>query len=368
MNATAGNHDGALPELSVVHWGQFSGTVPMLEPLLRAQTKVSFHDLGVLTRSARLIPSRATAHIATSGRAGPWYKTGIWSKAIQAEAERNGWVAPDRPTLFMQTLAAPVLSPEHRYAVYTDRVAREGANVPGEHHSTWGPGWAEREEQFLRGASAVFVMGPSTADALVDMYGLDPSRVHLVGAGPGSAIGEIGRETRPPTKILFVGTNWNLKGGPDVVAAFAGIREQFDGVELILVGSDPGSEPLPSGVRVLGRVPAEEMPRLFAEADMFVVPTYMEALGYSLLEALMHGLPAIGSTVGNQVWLIGEAGLTVEAGNRREIQEAMVSMLRDHADFKRRAIDRADELRRTMTWGRVASSIVDLFVAPDSNR
>ena len=367
MNVAADNTDEALPELSVVHWGQFSGTVPMLEPLLRAKTRASFHDLAVLTRSPRLLPSRAVAHMATTGRAGPWYKTGIWSKAIQAETLRNRWVAPNRPTLFMQTLAAPVLSSEHRYAVYTDRVAREGANVPGEHHSTWGTGWAAREEQFLRGASAVFVMGPSTTDALVDMYRLDPSKVHLVGAGPGSATGEIGRETRPPTKILFVGTNWNLKGGPDVVAAFAGIREEFDGVELILVGSDPGPEPLPSGVRGRGRVPAEEMPRLFAEADMFVVPTYMEALGYSLLEALMHGLPAIGSTVGNQAWLIGEAGLTVEAGNRREIQEAMVSMLEDHADFKRRAIDRAEELRRTMTWERVASSIVDIFVAPEGD-
>lgn len=366
MNAIPGNTDRALPELSVVHWGQFSGTVPMLEPLLRAKTRASFHDLADLTRSVRLLPSRAAAHMATFRRAGPWYKTGIWSKAIQAETQRNGWVAPNRPTLFMQTLAAPVLSSEHRYAVYTDRVAREGANVPGEHHSTWGPGWADREEQFLRGASAVFVMGPSTADALVDMYHLDATKVHLVGAGPGSAIGEIGREARPPTKILFVGTNWNLKGGPDVVAAFAGIREEFGEVELILVGSDPGSETLPPGVRVLGRVPAEEMPRLFAEADMFVVPTYMEALGYSLLEALMHGLPAIGSTVGNQAWLIGEAGLTVEAGNHREIREAMVSMLRDHSEYKRRAVDRAEELRRTMTWSRVASSIVDLFVAPES--
>jgi glycosyltransferase involved in cell wall biosynthesis len=345
-----------LPDLSLIHWGSFSGTVQMLEGSFLGLANIQYHDLGTLTRATDLIPARARAQVHSLGRDWPWYKTAEWSKALQRHCLRSGWISRDRPTLFFQTLAAAVLDGDHRYAIYTDRVAREGARGAEAFRSKWGPGWIEREELFLRNASDVFVMGPSTVSALTDMYGLDPARVHVVGAGPGSQVGQIGREVRSPRRILFVGTDWDLKGGPQVVEAFASLRVRHPDLELVLVGSEPTGE-LPDGVLALGRVPREQMPALFAEADLFVVPTYMEALGYSLLESLMHGLPSIGSTVGNQGWLIGDAGLTVPPGDVEAVSQAVYQVLGDYDRYKRNAVSRAEELRQTMTWDNVAQAI-----------
>lgn len=354
-----GANSGA--ELSLVHWGNFSGTVPMMREPLGKLVGITYHDLGALTRVPSLLPTRAMAHLACAGREGPWFKTGVWSKAIQRHALAAGWISPERPTLFYQTLAAPVLDAEYSYAIYTDRLAREGAAEAEAYRSTWGPGWIEREGEFLTRAKAIFVMGPSSKDSLATRYGIDTSKVHVVGAGPGTHIGPIGRERRPVRRLLFVGTNWGLKGGPEVIAAFSRITERHRDLELVLVGDQP-TGPIPSRARALGRVPGSTMPGLFAESDIFIVPTYMEALGYSLLEALLHGLPAIGSTVGNQGWLIGDAGMTVEAGNVDDIEQAIETVVAGFDDYKEKAIRRAEHLRETMNWDRVAATIVDLFV------
>jgi glycosyltransferase involved in cell wall biosynthesis len=342
--------------LSLVHWGLFSGTVPMMREPLQRQVHTVYHDFGALTRVPSLLPSRAMAQLACIGRSGPWFKTGIWSKAIQRHAIEAGWIRKDRPTLFFQTLGAPVLGPDYRYSIYTDRLAREGAAEAEPFRSTWGPGWIEREEEFLARAESIFVMGPSSKTALETLYGMDSAKVRVVGAGPGTGIGPINRKRRPAHRLLFVGTNWGLKGGPEVVAAFSRVSERNPDLELVLVGSDPVG-PIPGRARALGRVAGSTMPELFADSDIFVVPTHMEALGYSLLEALLQGLPAIGSTVGNQGWLIGDAGTTVEPGNVDQIEQAIETVVADFEDYKTRAIRRAELLRETMTWDRVASAI-----------
>jgi glycosyltransferase involved in cell wall biosynthesis len=88
----------------------------------------------------------------------------------------------------------------------------------------------------------------------------------------------------------------------------------------------------------------------------------MEALGYSLLEALLQGLPAIGSTVGNQGWMIGDAGTTVEPGDVDQIVEAIEAVLGDYENYKANAVQRAEYLRDTMTWERVAGTIFETFI------
>jgi glycosyltransferase involved in cell wall biosynthesis len=251
-----------------------------------------------------------------------------------------------------------VLPEEFVYSVYTDRVGREGALGHDDFRSRWGPGWLEREEQFLLGARSIFVMGPSTKRILGDEYGVDPERVQVVGAGPGTEIGQIGEVDREPKRLLFVGTNWGLKGGPDVVAAYEKLVPHHADLELTMVGSDPVGL-IPEAVQVLGRVDRKTMPGLFASHDVFVVPTHMEALGYSLLEALMHGLPAIGSSVGNQEWLIADAGTTVEPGDVDGLVDAVETVLDDYPTYKSAAIRRARQLRDEMTWEHVAEALTD---------
>jgi glycosyltransferase involved in cell wall biosynthesis len=236
-------------------------------------------------------------------------------------------------------------------------VGREGAAVGGEHSSRFSPRWLARETEFLRGASAVLVMGPSTRDVLCRDYDIAPERVHVVGAGPNTSLGPAVAPRDRGRRLLFVGTQWELKGGPTLVAAFRELRKDFPEATLTLVGSGPSSD-LPEGVRSLGRVPHDRMAAIYDEADLVVMPTHMEAFGIALVEALQKGLPCVCSDVGNQRGIVGDAGLAITPGDVAGLRAALGRLLSDYPAFQQRALRRGAELRSSMSWERVADEVV----------
>jgi len=351
----------------MLHVGAFSGSAPALRRALDARADVRAYDLMPLTRAPRLVGARLAAvrEARKCGPGTPWTKTGAWSGAVDRHVRAKGLLGPDRPVLVVQTLPALVPAADVRYGVYTDRVGLEGAAVGGTHRARHTPKWLARERRLLLGAHRVFVMGPSTADVLVREYGLAADRVHVIGAGTNVDPPTEPRTTESahPPRLLFVGTQWELKGGPTLLEAFARLHAADPRHRLTLVGSGP-PEPPPPGVTVLGRVPHAAMAAAYAAADAVVVPTHMEAFGIALVEGLTNGLPCVASTVGNQPWIIGDAGTTVPPGDADALAAALTRLTDAYPAFRERAIRRGAELRATMTWSAVADHIIEELAAP----
>lgn len=343
--------------LLYVHWGRFSGSAPSLATALEGHGQVHRLDLMAYGREPRLVGARGLAAVeaARAGRGVPWSRTRAWSAALQRRLEREGRFSPGRPVLFVQTLPAFDLPPSAAYAVYTDRTATEGARDPAPFTSRHSRAWLERERRFLRGAQKVFVMGPSTAASLQEDYGVDPDRVAIVGAGPNMVLGPP-RQRDACRRLLFVGTQWDLKGGPVLLEAFRELRRRHPDLELLVVGTQvPGD--VPEGVRVLGRVPAGDLDAIYDQADLLVHPTHREAFGIVLAEALVKGLPCVHTTVGNQSWIVAGAGVGVAPGDPTALARALEAVVSAYPSFHRRALERGGALRETMTWASVAASI-----------
>jgi glycosyltransferase involved in cell wall biosynthesis len=177
-----------------------------------------------------------------------------------------------------------------------------------------------------------------------------------VGAAPNAALGP------PPVRsscrrLLFVGTQWALKGGPELLQAFSRLRQDHPDLQLLLVGSRP-SGPLPPGVDAVGRMPVARMDALYDQADLLVIPTHQEAFGIALVEGLIKGLPCVASTVGNQPWIVGDAGICVAPGDVGALEEALRRVVRAYAHYHRRALRRGRLLRERFRWDFVADVIV----------
>jgi glycosyltransferase involved in cell wall biosynthesis len=351
-------------ELVYIRVGGFSGSAISLRQAFRSRVKLVDFDLLQLARKPSLLPARARA-LLEARRAGagvPWARTAAWSIANQRAVMRTGLITDSRPILFVQSIPAFVLAPTIRYGIYTDRVTREGAALGGVYASRFAPAWLEREEAFLRGAYRVYVMGPSTKDALTRDYGIPASRIAVVGAGPNMSLGQP-VESESCRTILFVGTYWGLKGGPELLSAFAAVRKDFPDLGLLLVGSLPDG-PLPEGVRAVGRVPHAQMESLYSQADALVIPSHIDAHPISFIEGLIKGLPCIGTTAGNASSIIQEAGECVEPGNVEALAAAMRRLITDYAVYRRRALRRGQQLRQSYRWENVASAMLeDLFQA-----
>lgn len=100
---------------------------------------------------------------------------------------------------------------------------------------------------------------------------------------------------------LFAAQNPNLKGYPTLLGALEVLRDRgVNAVALLAGGFDyPENQAaeargLRDRVRVVG--PTREMPKLFAAADVTVLPSWYDPSSKVVLESLMMGTPAISTT------------------------------------------------------------------------
>ena len=127
-------------------------------------------------------------------------------------------------------------------------------------------------------------------------FGQDPEKVVTVGAGANlHELPEVPERDYESPRILFVGKQWERKGGPQLLEAFRLVRAERPDAELWVVGPEqaPAAEPgcgssaasharLRDGERRLGEV--------YAGATVFAMPSLYEPFGIVFLEAMAYGL------------------------------------------------------------------------------
>jgi glycosyltransferase involved in cell wall biosynthesis len=222
------------------------------------------------------------------------------------------------------------------------------------------------ERRLYDAIDLIFCMSEQLRESFLADFGQAPEKVVTVGAGANVA------PTAPPhrdfagARFLFVGKQWERKGGPAVLAAFARLRAERPDVELVIAGPTDLSVDAP-GVELLGRVSREgpdgqgRMEAVYAGATAFVMPSLYEPLGVAVIEAMAAGLPCIGSTGGALPELIdeGETGFLVPPGDEEALLDRM-RRLADDPELCRRLGDAgAARYRERFTWDAVAERMVE---------
>src|SRR6266550_4751095 len=118
-------------------------------------------------------------------------------------------------------------------------------------------------------------------------------------------------------------------------------------------------------VEFLGRLPWEEMPRLYRCADAFVFTSLQDSFGTQVLEAMGHGLPIL--TLDHQgvgTFVPPEAGIKVPVTNPHETVTGIVSAIRElalHPQIRRSLGDAGRAFAETQTWERRAERMSKLY-------
>ncbi|MCP8319493.1 MAG: glycosyltransferase family 4 protein [archaeon] len=114
---------------------------------------------------------------------------------------------------------------------------------------------------------------------------------------------------------LFIGGAFEAKGGREVIEAFKILSKNYPDLSLIVRGPVK-EEYLRDGVKnltILGRVPRDELFKIYyPNADIFLLPTYMDTVGYVLLEAMAFGIPIITTKHFAVPELVKDAGLLID--------------------------------------------------------
>jgi glycosyltransferase involved in cell wall biosynthesis len=266
----------------------------------------------------------------------------------------------------MQTLCSPrSASVRAPYVIYTDNTMA----LTQRHRPTSTvipPGmladWLAFETRVCQDAEAVFTFSEFARDSVLEDYGCAPERVLAVGTGANQHLPEPAPAPAGPPRVLFVGREFERKGGQVLLEAWGHVHAQRPEAELLIAGprQDPAAG-VALGVRYLGRLSRGQLAEQYRGASVFVLPSLFEPWGFVFIEAMGYGLPCVGADCCAMPEIIdaGTTGLLAAPGDPQSLADAILTLLADPG--RARAMGRAGHAKALehYTWGRVAERVLD---------
>jgi len=227
--------------------------------------------------------------------------------------------------------------------------------------------------------------------------GIPLNRVFLAYLGtdvknyPCSRTGALRNELKIPANVPLVGMvslfyppKWYLgsarghKGHEDFIIALARLREERPDVHGIMIGGTWGDGHwYEDRVRHFGKKLCEgglhfsgtrtDLPAIYPDLDLAVVPTHSDGLPYSVVEPLLAGVPVVATNAGGIPDLIRDrdTGWLAPPRNPQALAHAILDALQNPAEARRRAIE-GQKLARSMleveTTGREVAAIYKKFL------
>lgn len=185
--------------------------------------------------------------------------------------------------------------------------------------------------------------------------GMDPERLSVLHLPANHAIAEISPWwrrhllRRQTVTLLFVGRFVRSKGVGDLVHAAARATERGGPpVELVLVGnpllSDPSEleavrraaadGPLRGRVRIERAPPDHVLARLYAIADVLVVPSYHEGYCVPVVEAFASDCQVVAYDAANLPNVVGDCGILVPTGDTDALADGIEAAVRAAAAIR----------------------------------
>jgi glycosyltransferase involved in cell wall biosynthesis len=222
--------------------------------------------------------------------------------------------------------------------------------------------WLKR--RLLGSAAGVLVPG-SAAREYVTGLGADPARIATAPNAFDLTAFTAAVERERGRHVSTVLTVARLSPEKDVGTLLRAV-EGLD-AELVVVGDGPQGpalrEAAPANARFVGRVPRHELPRWFANADVFALTSRSETWGMSLSEAAAAGLPLVATEAVGGAWDLIEDGVNgyrVPVGDAAALRDALAKVLAAD-EWRGRAARRSRELARLATPERWAETVERLF-------
>jgi glycosyltransferase involved in cell wall biosynthesis len=171
--------------------------------------------------------------------------------------------------------------------------------------------------------------------------------------------------------VLYVGLLSPRKGVLDLIEASRMLQAQGVRHELRLLGGTPDEGPAAAvpvheaaagAAELLGTRSPEDMPRAYAEADVFCLPSWWEAMPLSVLEAMAAGLPVVATDVGDVSRLVTPAcGRVVPAQSPELLADALRPLLEDESLRRRMGRSARRRARSTFSSSATADAIGRLY-------
>jgi glycosyltransferase involved in cell wall biosynthesis len=208
------------------------------------------------------------------------------------------------------------------------------------------------EKAIIRRAAAIIAISERTKSDLVQHLGVEPEKVTVTPLGiskkfleplSADAVTAVRTKFRLPERfLLYVGGIDPRKNIPALIEAMSVLIHQTEWrLPLVLAGRLQGQPEYPglmSRIRELGLepfvitpgfVPDDDLPALYAAAELFVFPSVYEGFGLPVLQSMAAACPVLAVRASSVPEVAGDTATYVDTGTARELAQAIAHALRE---------------------------------------
>jgi glycosyltransferase involved in cell wall biosynthesis len=232
---------------------------------------------------------------------------------------------------------------------------------------------------YCRRATAIIAVSQATKRDIVQFYGVDPAKIHVVYEAAASHF-----KPPPPARIDLVRQTYDLpeqylvhlstieprKNLNRLLDALVLLRKQFPSLNLVLAGGRGWlyddffarieALGLETAVRVLGWVEDEDLPAVLAEAALAVQPSLYEGFGLPILEHMAVGQVVAASNSSSHPEVGEEAAVYFDPTDVEEMVAQIGRLLRDREEYQeRRQLGLAQAAQ--FSWARAARETIAVY-------
>jgi len=232
-------------------------------------------------------------------------------------------------------------------------------------------------------ADKIIAISNSTAQDLVNEYGVNPEKIKVIYSGVLNEFKKIDSEeviikvrekyNLPKKFIFYLGTIEPRKNIRSIIDAFEILKRDF-GFEdhyLVIAGAKGWLykdifKKMEQGqfakfIKYIDFVEDNDRPAMYNAAELLVYPSFFEGFGFQPLEAMACGTPVVSSNVSSIPEVVHDAALLVDPYNVKELYSAIREVLTNEP-FRKDLIWKGSNRVRNFTWQKTAHETLEVLI------
>ena len=235
-------------------------------------------------------------------------------------------------------------------------------------------------------ATRIIVPSEATKKDIIKYYGVEPRKIRVIYHGYGQKFQIPNSKFQINSKIqnskfriqkpyiLFVGAVQPRKNIQGLIKAFEALKSRFkipnSRFKLAIAGpkgwlykdifEKARKSKYAKDIIFTGQISREELSEIYRNAEVFVLPSFYEGFGLTILEAMAEGIPVIASNVSSMPEVVGDAGVLVNPYKVDEITEAIYKIITDN-DLRNKLIQKGFKQVQKFSWEKCGKETIEVI-------
>ncbi len=236
-------------------------------------------------------------------------------------------------------------------------------------------------ENSVRNAAKIITIRNYSRDSIIKYYKVDPDKINVTYPGYNnlvykqyisSDVEKIKRKYGLDNYLIFVGTIQPRKNLMSLIAAYSDLLRKYPNLQLVIIGkkgwmyedffkkiTDPVYK---NKIIYLGYVDMIEIGKLYNGAACFVLPSFYEGFGLTVIEAMASGCPVCLSNVTSLPEIAGDWGSYFNPNYNESIKKAIDKIISpDQKYYRKKLIKGGIGWVSRFSWNKCANDTLSVF-------